>query len=73
MILNAVVKMYTGRWHNLKRKYGIFGRYIEECQAFSLTYQDRISETMFRKFAVKKSQTVYEELDKEQPFIASEV
>lgn len=42
---------------------------LENARRFFLTYQDGISETVFRKFAVKKSQTVFEELDKEQPFI----
>ncbi len=44
---------------------------LENVRCFFLTYQDRISETVFRKFTVKKSQTVFEELDKEQPFIVS--
>ena len=32
---------------------------------------DRISQTLFEEFAVKKSQTVIEELNEEQPFIVS--
>lgn len=36
----------------------IFSRHIGECQTFFLTYQDRISETVFREFAVEKSEMV---------------
>ncbi len=44
---------------------------MEYARKFYLTYTDRISQTLFEKLAVKKSQTVFEELDKEQPFIVS--
>ena len=35
---------------------------------FIQLYQDRISETMFRKFAVEKSETVFSIFEKELPF-----
>ena len=44
---------------------------LEYARKFYLTYADRISQTLFEEFAVKKSQTVIEELNEEQPFIVS--
>ncbi len=44
---------------------------LEYARKFYLIYAERISQTLFEKFAVKKSQTVFEELDKESPFIVS--
>lgn len=44
---------------------------LEYARKFYVTYADRISQTLFEEFAVKKSQTVFEKLDKEQPFIVS--
>ena len=44
---------------------------LEYVRKFYFTYADRISQTLFEEFAVKKSQTVFEELDKEQPFLVS--
>lgn len=38
---------------------------------FFLTYQDRISETVFRKFVVQKSETVFSLFEKESPFTLS--
>lgn len=40
----------------------------EKARRFFLTYQDRISETVFRKFAVEKSETVFSFFEKEAPF-----
>ena len=41
---------------------------LENARRFFLTYQDRISETVFRKFAVEKSETVFSFLENEVPF-----
>ena len=41
---------------------------LENVRRFFLTYQDRISETVFRKFAVEKSETVFSLFEKEVPF-----
>ncbi len=41
---------------------------LENARRFFLTYQDRISETVFRKFAVEKSETVFSPFEKESPF-----
>lgn len=41
---------------------------LENTRRFFLTYQDRISETLFRKFAVEKSETVFSLFEKEAPF-----
>ncbi len=41
---------------------------LENARRFFLTYQDRISETLFRKFAVEKSETVFSIFEKEMPF-----
>ena len=42
---------------------------LENARRFFLTYQDRISETVFRKFAVEKCETVFSLFKKETPFI----
>lgn len=44
---------------------------LEYARKFYFTYADRISQTLFEEFAVEKSQTVFEELDKEPLFIIS--
>lgn len=41
---------------------------MENARKFFLIYQDRISETVFRKFAVEKSETVFSIFEKELPF-----
>ena len=41
---------------------------LENVRRFFLTYQDRISETLFRKFDVEKSETVFSLFEKESPF-----
>lgn len=41
---------------------------LENARKFYLTYQDRISETMFRKFAVEKSETVFRLFEETPPF-----
>lgn len=41
---------------------------LENARRFFLTYQDRISETVFRKFAVEKSETVFSFFEKKAPF-----
>ena len=41
---------------------------LENARKFYLTYQDRISETVFRKFAVEKSETVFRIFEETLPF-----
>lgn len=41
---------------------------LENARRFFLTYQDRISETVFRKFTVEKSETAFSFFEKEAPF-----
>lgn len=41
---------------------------LENARKFYLTYQDRISETVFRKFAIEKSETVFRILTDDMPF-----
>ena len=41
---------------------------LENARKFYLTYQDRISETVFRKFAVEKSETVFRRFEETLPF-----
>lgn len=41
---------------------------LENARKFYLCYKDRISETLFTEFAIKKSQTVFGKLEKERPF-----
>ena len=43
---------------------------LNNARKFFLTYRDRISETMFRKFVIEKSQTMFGKL-KDLPFILS--
>lgn len=41
---------------------------LEKARMFYLLYKDRISETLFTEFALKKSQTVFTIFEKEEPF-----
>lgn len=41
---------------------------LENARKFYLNYQDRISETVFRKFAIEKSETVFREFENITPF-----
>lgn len=41
---------------------------LESARKFYLTYQDRISETVFRKFAVEKSEVVFRLFEETLPF-----
>ena len=41
---------------------------LENARKFYLNYQDRISETVFRKFAIEKTETVFREFENTQPF-----
>ena len=41
---------------------------LEYARKFYRTYKDRIPQTLFEKFAIKKSQTVFGELEKKLPF-----
>lgn len=52
---------------------GTFGKGFSEdtlknCRKFYLTYKERISETLFELFAVKKSETVFSFLKEHLPF-----
>ena len=42
---------------------------LENARKFYLNYQDRIPETAFRKFAIEKTETVFREFEKAQPFM----
>lgn len=42
---------------------------LENARKFYLIYRERISETVFREFAVEKSETAFRKLEKEQPFV----
>lgn len=44
---------------------------LENCRKFYLTYKDRIAETVFRQFAIEKTQTVFRQLQNEKPFKVS--
>lgn len=44
---------------------------LENARKFYLTYQNRISETLFRKFAVEKSETVFRFFEETLPFTLS--
>jgi len=41
---------------------------LENARKFYLNYQNRISETVFRKFAIEKSETVFREFENVLPF-----
>ena len=44
---------------------------LEHARRFYLTYKDRISETVFRKFAIEKSETVFRISEDNAPFLVS--
>ena len=44
---------------------------LEKSRMFYLLYKDRISETLFTEFALKKSQTVFTIFEKDEPFKVS--
>lgn len=44
---------------------------LSNMRKFYLSYKGRISETVFRKFAIEKSKTVFRFFEKELPFIVS--
>lgn len=44
---------------------------LEKARMFYLLYKDRISETLFTEFALKKSQTVFTIFEQEEPFKVS--
>ena len=46
---------------------------LENARKFYQTYQDRISETVFRKFAVEKSETVFRLFEEALPFTKNKV
>lgn len=41
---------------------------LSNCRKFYLAYKDRISDTLYRKFAIEKSDTGLHKLEEEQPF-----
>ena len=44
---------------------------LEKARKFYLTYKNRISETLFTEFAIKKSETVFTIFDEEHPFVVT--
>lgn len=44
---------------------------LENARKFYLTFQDRIPQTVFRQFAIEKTQTVFRLLDEDKPFLLS--
>ncbi len=44
---------------------------LENARKFYLTYKDRITQTVFRQFAIEKTQTVFGQLEKDPPFKVS--
>lgn len=44
---------------------------LEKARKFYLTYKERISETLFTEFAIKKSETVFTIFDEEHPFVVT--
>lgn len=44
---------------------------LENARKFYLNYQERISETVFRKFAVEKSEAAFREFEEISPFVLS--
>ena len=48
---------------------GFSESYLDKARKFYITYQNRISETLFTEFAIKKSETAFAELLKNPPFI----
>ncbi len=69
--IKCCYKDVHGEMSQSKKNMGFSVDTLENARRLFLTYQDRISATVFRKFAVKKSQTVFEKLSKEQPFAVS--
>lgn len=50
---------------------GFSERTLEYARKFYLMYKDRIPQSLFAEFAIKKSQTVFAKLKEEQPFVVS--
>ena len=44
---------------------------LEFFRRFYLNYKDRIAETVFRQFAIEKTETVFRQLEENPPFIVS--
>lgn len=44
---------------------------LEYFRRFYLMYEDRITQTMFRQFAIEKTQTLFGQLEKDKPFLLS--
>lgn len=44
---------------------------LEFFRRFYLNYEDRIAETVFRQFAIEKTETVFRQLEENPPFIVS--
>ncbi len=55
----------------LKYGKGFSRQNLEFARKFYLIYENRISETLFRKFAIEKNQTAFRELQEKNPFIVS--
>ena len=44
---------------------------LEFFRRFYLNYKDRIAETVFRQFAIEKTETVFRQLEEDPPFLVS--
>ena len=44
---------------------------LEFFRRFYLNYKDRIAETVFRQFAIEKTETVFRQLEEKPPFLVS--
>lgn len=60
LLLTSIIK-----YPSVKNRWG---KPYKISRTFYLTYQDRISETVFRKFAVEKSETVFRIFEETLPF-----
>ena len=66
-------KVITTLSERLTEKFGrgFSATNLEYVRKFYMTYADRISQTLFEEFAVKKTQTVFGKLEENPPFMVS--
>ena len=66
-------KVITTLSEHLTEKFGrgFSATNLEYARKFYMTYADRISQTLFEEFAVKKTQTVFGKLEENPPFMVS--
>ena len=67
---HKVIKTLSG---SLTEKFGrgFSKANLEFFRRFYLNYKDRIAETVFRQFAIEKTETVFRQLEENPPFIVS--